>query len=53
LERILTEERGVVKKKYNLLWREGRGTTIYGGKRAQPVGRNAGGFLWLLSIGRL
>jgi hypothetical protein len=28
---ILTEERGLVKKKYKLLWREVMITTIYGG----------------------
>jgi hypothetical protein len=30
--RILTEEKGLVKKKYNLLWRGMIETTIYGGK---------------------
>jgi hypothetical protein len=33
VERILTEEKGVVKEKYNPLWREGGRTTTYGGER--------------------
>jgi hypothetical protein len=35
LKRILTEEKGVVKKKYNPLWGEGKGTTIYGGREGR------------------